>query len=380
VSGLLTGAVAMDITRYGSQNAVSKRQVGDIQPFEGGEIRGFRIGVIGTLNFEHRWIYTVFGAVNSFDRGFDQAKNDSFTWFDYRLDIPVFSSQTLSIGKQKEPINMERTMSIFALPFQERTVAADVLFPSRNFGAILSGNALDNRLSWAGGVFNDSLISDGNRSDNTTVYTGRLTYIPLMTKDESNLVHFGVGYRYSDAKLPFRRTQTPETNLAPIFIDSGDPFLASHGETWNYELSYRRGPTWFDSEYTRVSLADSPYGDLEFTGYHIAASWLLTGEMRGYNKKSGSFRMVPIARPVDRGGMGAWELGLRYSRLDANNRGLFAGDIDVYTLALNWWLKSNTSVSLNWKHVALEKPEPEGTVLLFGEVSGLVGRLVLILD
>ena len=59
--------------------------------------------------------------------------------------------------------------------------------------------------------------------------------------------------------------------------------------------------------------------DPSIDGYHVTASWALTGEMRGYNKKVGIFQRLPIARSVNQNGWGAVELGLRYSTLDGND-------------------------------------------------------------
>ena len=55
----------------------------------GGEIRGLRVGFAGTLNcFERPWIYTIFGATNAFDKGFNEEDLDSFSLFDWRLSSP----------------------------------------------------------------------------------------------------------------------------------------------------------------------------------------------------------------------------------------------------------------------------------------------------
>ena len=54
-------------------------EVGDLEDFNGGEIRGFRIGVVGTINFEVPWTYTLFAASNAFDKGFDSKDTDDIS-------------------------------------------------------------------------------------------------------------------------------------------------------------------------------------------------------------------------------------------------------------------------------------------------------------
>jgi phosphate-selective porin OprO/OprP len=152
ISGLFTGALALDRQFWLSQDGNNEAQVGDLSEFEGGKIRAFRFGVVGTLNFKRPWTYTVFATTHTFDKGFDTDTDDEFTWFDYRLDIPLTADLTLSVGKQKEPISLERQTPIMFLPWQERSAAADALLPARNHGLVLSGTAAGDWFTWAVGA------------------------------------------------------------------------------------------------------------------------------------------------------------------------------------------------------------------------------------
>ena len=110
VSGIFIAGLVLDRMNWLSQEAISEGRVGDLSEFDGGEIRGLRFGVVGTLNFEKPWVYTIFGATNAFDKGFETEDLDNIALFDWRLDIPFFKNSVMSIGKQKEPISMERLM------------------------------------------------------------------------------------------------------------------------------------------------------------------------------------------------------------------------------------------------------------------------------
>jgi len=379
-SMIFAAALLLDRTNWISQNNENELQVGDLRDHEGGEIRALRIGVIGALKFKKPWIYTVYGATNAFSIGFDSRETDSFSWLDYRLDIPVFNGRILSVGKQKEPISMERLMTLISIPFQERAAASDALMTSRNLGVVLSGTELDGRMSWAGGVFNDWLESGGSRSDGSTQFTGRITGLPLITADESNLLHLGIGYRYSNAEEGFTTANGPEINIAPDFIDIGTLLFPDRFSTWNAEISWRKGPMWLSSEYTRSDVANTMNGDLSFSGFNVSASWILTGEMRAYNRKSGTFGPVPIAKHANQGGWGAIEIGLRYSHTDLTDRTIFGGEMDVYSLAFNWWLQRNINFNINWRYVKLDKPAETGGPMLHGQTSGIISRVVLLLD
>ena len=374
-------AVVLDRMSWPSQDDVSEQQVGDLSDFEGGEIRGLRFGVVvGTLNhFDRPWVYTVFGATHAFDKGFETDEIDDYSWFDYRLDIPVSDNMTLSVGKQKEPISMERIMSMVNLPMQERTTTSDAFLPSRNLGIVLSGRTANERVTWAGGIFNNFIDSGESASDTPTAFVGRTTWLPLVSEDESNIVHLGLGYRYSNGKLGARFSSSPEFNKSPTFLDTG--FSIANGridadsvDTINLEASWRRGPYWLHSEYV-ASRVDSPtYGNLNFSGYHITGSWIVSGEMRDYNRKSGIFRLVPVARDVNRGGWGAWEISTRWSSTDLQDRGINGGKVDILSFGVNWWLTPVFNVNLNYRLIN------NHTNGLSGDSSGLMTRLMLVLE
>jgi phosphate-selective porin OprO/OprP len=373
ISGLFTGALAIDRQFWLSQDGDSETQVGDLSEFEGGEIRAFRFGVVGTLNFKRPWTYTVFAATHTFDKGSDSDTDDEFTWFDYRLDIPLPADLTLSVGKQKEPISLERLTPLTFLPWQERSAAADALLPVRNHGLVLSGTAAGDWFTWAVGAFNDWIDSDESFSDTSSQLTGRVTWVPLVSEDESNLLHFGFGLRHSNAKQPVRGRITPEFNQAPLYVDTGE-LLADDVMIYNLEAYWRKGPYVVGFEYLGTDVDSAASGDLFFHGYHLSGSWAVTGEMRTYRKRSGIFDPLPVARPVNRGGWGTLETAFRYSRLDLTDGTVEGGEMDIYSLGLNWWLTRWAQFGVNYRYISLDR---FGTV---GDSSGLNARLVLMLD
>ena len=374
VSGIFLAAAVLDRQNWWSQDAGSQQQLGeDLDSYDGGEIRGFRAGVVGTLNFEKPWVYTIFGATNAFDKGFEVERQDSFTFFDYRLDIPLFENMNLSVGKQKEPISMERIMSMVQLPMQERSSVSDAFLPSRNFGVVLSGAGENERWTWAGGVFNDWIDTGTDIGQSATQVIGRMTWLPFMTEDESNLVHLGLGLRQSNGKEGVQFLTEPEFNKSPIFVDTGT-LDANDGFQVNLEASWRKGPYWLHGEYISTDVDSPSNGNLDFSGYHITGSWVLSGEMRGYNKKSGIMGPIRIARDVYHGGWGAWELGFRYSSLDLTDGLVDGGEMDIFSLGLNWWLSPVFNVNLNYRFVDTELGG------INGDSSGIMTRVMVVLE
>jgi phosphate-selective porin OprO/OprP len=372
ISGVFNGALALDRLRWLSQDDGSEAQVADLREFDGGEIRALRFGVVGTLNFKRPWVYTVYAATNAFGKGFDTTTTDDFTWFDYRLDIPLPAKLSLSIGKQKEPISLERLTSLTFLPWQERSAPADALLPSRSHGIVLNGRALEGRSTWAVGAFNNWIDADTSLGDTTSQLVGRMTWVPFASEDESNLLHLGLGLRHSDAKQEIRARTEAELNQSPLFVDTG-PLRADDALSYLVEAYWRRGPYLLGFEYIGSDVDSVENGDPRFYGYHVSISWALTGEMRPYRWRSGLFDPLPVARPVNQGGWGAWEAAARYSTLDLSDGLVEGGEMDTWSLGLNWWLTRYGQFSLNYRYIGLDRFEVEGTS------SGLNARLTLIL-
>jgi len=379
VSGVFIAGLVIDRMNWLSQDDLSEARFGDLSGFDGGEIRGLRVAAVGTINFEKPWIYTIAGATNAFDKGFNEEELDSFTLFDWRLDIPFFNNSVMSIGKQKEPISGERVQGMLFNHMQERSAVADALMPSRNVGIVWNGSSPERYSSWAFGVFNDWFDAGQDFDQSANQYIGRLTWAPLRSEDESNLVHLGAGYRYSDAKERFRYRTGPEFNQSPVFVDTGfgvegGLLPADKTETWNAELSWRKGAFWLASEYTRTNVDNPLLGNPSFDGYFVAASWILTGEMRAYNRKSGTFGGVPVSRSVYQNGKGAWELAARWSNVNLNGGLVNGGDMDIASLGLNWWATPFFGVNINYRYIWNDRHGLEDTS------SGFSSRIILMLE
>jgi phosphate-selective porin OprO/OprP len=373
VNATLIGALALDRMKWLSQDTVSEGQVGDLSDYDGGEIRALRFGVVGTLNFEKPWIYTFSAATHAFDKGFDTDTSDKIGIYDVRLDIPFYKDTALSVGKQKEPISMERLISMVNLPMQERSAVSDAMMPSRNVGIVLSGTGLERRATWAGGVFNPWLDTGGSIGETATQLIGRGTLLPAISLNESSLIHLGAGFRYSNNKDGVQYATEPEFNQSPLFVDTG--FLDVESTMlYDLEAACRWGPFLLNGEYVINQVDDPAAGDPAFTGYHLTASYVLTGEMRPYNKRSGLFRPVPVAKPVGSGGRGALEVAGRVSGIDLNEGAVNGGEMNIYSLGFNWWLSTSASLGVNYRHVVLDDADGRG------RSDGIMTRLLLILE
>jgi phosphate-selective porin OprO/OprP len=268
---------------------------------------------------------------------------------------------------------MERLMSLLNLPLQERSSVADALLDARNFGALLHGNALGERMSWAAGIFNNFIDSDQSIDDAATSVVGRITWLPYLAEDESSLLHLGVSARQSNGNTGYHFRSTPEFDKAPFFVDTGLGD-AERVRQFNLELSWRGGPFWVAAEYVNTDVDSPSDGNLNFDGYQITGSWIITGEMRDYRYKGGTFGPVPVSRSVYQNGKGAWEVAGRWSSVDLTDGTVDGGEMDILSAGINWWLTPTFMLNLNYRYIQNDRFGLEGTS------SGAMLRLLLKLN
>jgi phosphate-selective porin OprO and OprP len=120
--------------------------------------------------------------------------------------------------------------------------------------------------------------------------------------------------------------------------------------------------------------------DPTFDGFYVQGSWILTGETRRYDVATGAFQAPrPFVPFSSAGGPGAWELALRYSRLDldfhsgaagtgATADAIRGGVQDIWTFGVNWYINANVKLMLNWLHIDVDRLNPAGAgnLLPFG--------------
>jgi phosphate-selective porin OprO/OprP len=371
---VLAGAIIMENTRWLSSDSINAEQVGDLSQFEGGSIRGFRAGLGGTFNFKKPWTFVFSFGTQAFERGFEQSNLSEFVLYDYRVDIPV-GKATMSLGKQRETISIQRLTSLVYLPSQqERASAMDALLPSRNIGIVFNSSMLKQRMTWAAGIFNNWFETGQSISQTPTVVTGRITGLPFISNDESNLLHLGVAGRYSNAAGGIRYKAKTEIFRGPVSVDTD--LLDDAESTFHYglEMAWRKGPFIISGEYIQSNVNSSVNNNPSFKGYYVVASYVFTGEMRHYNKRSGIFKRVNVAHGLNSGGWGELEIYGRWSSIDLSDKSIDGGEMNTFSLGLNWWPIAAIQINVNYRYSTLDR---------FDEVGfnhGLVTRLVFVLE
>lgn len=238
-------------------------------------------------------------------------------------------------------------------------------------------------------------------SDNLGV-GGRITFSPV--HDDFTVYHLGVDARWEDfhenanffnyyAGLEARARQTP-IMFTNIPINS-----AKSHNVWAAEAAARWGSFMVQGEYMWADVkrddffpagdSRNPAGSLNYSGYYLLASYVLTGEVKDYDFDSGTFgRVHPCSRK------GAWEILARLSYVDlvdapalplqafapfadpqANNIPTpfqpndMVGSAHSVTIGLTWWVNDNVRFLANYVRANLPDDRDIDILGLRGQVN-----------
>ena len=329
-----------------------------------GEFRRARLFVSGNL-----WKKWEFKAQYDF-AGNDLSMKDAY--LGYKGPVKV------RVGHVKEPFGLETLTSSKYVTFIERAMP-NIFAPERNLGLTVQGGA--SNWSLAGGVFQQGLEGDEGAEDAFDL-AGRGTY--SFKFGDRSIAHLGIAGVYTDLgdETPRFRSR-PEGHQFPRLVDTGslsgtdDMFrygieaaavhgrFSVQGEYMGANVSRAGDSFATDTDDTEVRLGG--FQDVDLSGFYIQASAFLTDDSRKYSAGSGSFKRIKPSSIFGKGGIGAWELGVRYSNVDLSDSspasvesvatpgamlsgdlGVDGGDMDTFTFGVNWHATETIRFSANY--------------------------------
>lgn len=267
---------------------------------------------------------------------------------DVYLGLKGLPIGTLRVGHFKEPFSLDELISNNYMTFMERALP-DALVPARNTGIMINNHILEDRMTYALGVFRETDDFGSGEGDGKYNVTARLTGLPLCEDEGSTLLHLGLAYSHRNRGDTLPYSQRPESHLAEKLVNTGS-FDADHVDLVGAEAAMVYGPASLQGEYITAMVDGDAGSDPNFSGYYVQASYFLTGEHRPYKASDAVFsRVKPKANfMAEKGGLGAWEIAARYSHLDLEDGAINGGELDDITVGLNWYLNPNTRVMLNY--------------------------------
>lgn len=405
--------------RTGEKEAAAKKKESEIKAsfkdgivFESGDKKN-KMSINGRVQLDYRSFNNEDSTnqADTFDirRAYLTAKGTFFNNYDYEvtynganaagsdllyawLNARYWEGVQFKFGQFKQPMGLEELGSSRFTNFTERSFASQ-LVPAVDRGVQVHGVPMKG-LTYAVGVFNGVGIAGGQTANDTIsafgsgdgkAVTGRVTANIAEFMDNKDAVfHLGASYSQSNENSNTTaigiRSEGRGTNVI-----ASNAFTALSATNKGYDLdrtgleaAVAYGPFKFQSEYLNASF--NPDGNAalvagavagksyDVDAWNASVSWMITGEGYADTYKNGLFggRMKPKNDFAGVGtGWGAWELGARFSKVDATDFSsaqtatvfnattvpATVGEFDEaksYTVGLKWIPNPNVRYLLNY--------------------------------
>ena len=392
----LTSRLHFDIADYLSVH--SQSPTGPHSLTSGVNARRARIGILG--KFLGDWNYTLIADFGGSTDG-PQTSNIENGYISYTGFRPV----AIDFGYLDVPFTLDEATSSNDIMFIERAEIQNIV---TNMAANDARSALgvrsNNDRYWAGAYLTGPVAGATHTGANMQQFGGtvRATYQVLQGPNYS--LHLGADGEYvfdpratalpaGTTTLPNTLTLSdrPELRVDPtVFLTTG-AIPAKHAGGFGPEVAGGLGSAFFQAEYYRIFIdqsgqgAAAPTPRLNFDGYYVQASYVLTGESRKYIPTTGAYSGVRPDHPVGSGGWGAWEVAVRWSHIDLNSHdtpgvaqttsgGVFGGRANGLVLGVNWYVNNNIRFMLDYIHDDVNKLAANGVTPAGARIDAIAMR------
>jgi len=258
------------------------------------------------------------------------------------------------IGRTKEGTSLNKVMNGYSGWTMERQMALDSI-PLLADGVKWLGWLPKQHIFWNAGAFGDWVSEGQSFSTYRWQVATRFGWLPLYLPEDEKIVHLGMSIRYGEPDADkIRLRSRPEAFTAPQFIDTST-FPSSHSTGFGWEAYYTNHSLMLGSEYVLQKFRSPETGDPVFKGGEAVVSYIFTGQSRPYSTVSGIYSFVPVPNPVFKGGLGAIEGVVRFSKLDLDGGSVQGGKYWRITPMLNWYLSSIVRFELAYGYGNLDR-------------------------
>lgn len=257
-----------------------------------------------------------------------------------------FENTVLRLGVTDEVWGLENWSSEKYTTFVERSMINALCLC--DFRMSFGYNTWGTHWSFATGIYGDN-PSVQSSDDEGYGFSGRFTYAPI--HENAQVLHFGASGLFRSPKQgdnSMRIAPHPESHITTALLDTGPISAVDYATAYSLEFASVYGPFSLQSELMQQQIyRQHDSENLRFNGFYIYANWFLTGESRHYDSTEGIFGHTTPKHPLHQGGIGAWEIGLRYSYLDLTDNTILGGQEDNLTFGLNWHPNNNLIFKAN---------------------------------
>jgi phosphate-selective porin OprO/OprP len=271
--------------------------------------------------------------------------------------------------------NIDPFQSFFLMEASSMSLAFS---PGNRLGVEAFRTFEDQRLFVSVGAYSigsDPGLNGGSVTQTLLYPVVRVAGLPVYSDGGANkvtLLHLGLSVGYQFAKgSEFQFRARPESFVAPFLVDTGQ-FEADRASLYGLEAMYMHGPLTIRAE-TAATFLTGNSQEHTFWGGYISASYFLTGEQRGYDKRSAALvgtlqpsRDFSLKDPT----AGAWELAARLSYVDLNSETVSGGRMGIAMVGLNWYWNRYLRWQLNAAYAnVIDGPTPGNLYILQGRLQ-----------
>ncbi|MEW4467148.1 porin [Parasphingorhabdus sp. JC815] len=263
-------------------------------------------------------------------------------YLDYKTD-----GLTVKLGQHNNFQSLEELSSSNDGSFIERSAFTDAFGFQRQVG--VSAAYQSGALLLQAGVFTDN-IADLNDGNDSIGLDGRLVFSPKLGEAQ---LHLGGSLHWKDlgdniGSLRYR--QRPLIHSVDTrFINTGN-MAADEQLTYGLEAAIIAGRFHASAESHWAKVIRSGLANPTFFGGSVEAGIFLSDDKREY--KGGVFKGVKVSNPVGSGGSGAWQINVRYDRLDLTDKTIIGGTQDGFMASLIWTPVNYVRFLLNYGHLS----------------------------
>ncbi len=342
----LMGRVHMDYRSYSDTGAAAASD-----PFTDQlDVRRARLGVRGQVDKD--WKFEIQGTYGMGSNGMSESTTIVDIAF---VDYTANPAAMFRAGKFKMPFSLEQLTSSNNIDFMERSFANQnegEYVPAKETGIMLHGSPMSGvsyGLALSRGRANKNSQYDGN----DFIGRGTVNVAKLMGRDDI-VTHLGLGYSsgkvISGTSYASARDESRGVNG---FFNGTETVSAGSGRSRSdieYAVAY--GPFKVQGEFFGIKYDDTSAGSKEVKLNYNQILWNITGESHNYSNSSGTFGWIKPNNKFNPGsGLGAWQVGIRFSELDGSEFTAASGRTDKatgITYGLNWYLNDNVRFMLNY--------------------------------
>jgi phosphate-selective porin OprO and OprP len=338
----LTGRLHMDYRQY-SPDYGTGQTTDSYQNLA--EVRRSRFGIRG--QFAKDFKYQLLANFGNDAGSSSTTTTADEMWVNYAAN-PEMQFQ---FGLFKMPFSLEQLTSSNNIDFMERSLIGNTdgeFIPAKETGFMLHGipkPGLLYQVALSRGRANKDATNDG------LDYIGRIvTNVAELQGNKAYVLHLGAAYSTGEVKGGV----TPASGRTESRMQSGwFTGSALSGATTRtrqgLEAAFAYNGLKVQGEHFQFNYDPTTGNDQKINGYYVQAAYNLTGESHAY--KDGTFGWIKPNNPIDKGGRGAWQVGVRMSEFDASDITVATGKSNratAMTYGLTWFATDNLRFMLNY--------------------------------